>query len=117
MFPILVETPILVFPKKIRKLPIGAIYFRSGGPMPEIYGTDYPEGIFNETAYSGLLVEALNEGKQSGAKHMTYFCDEMHLPIALELGFQCIGKYLCFHKTVSAGALFVTINPITYLCL
>ncbi len=80
--------------------PAGAIYFRSGGPMPEIYGIDYPEGIFNETAYRGLLVEALNEGKQSGAKHMTYFCDEMHLPIALELGFQCIGKYLCFHKTI-----------------
>lgn len=80
--------------------PAGALYFRDGGPMLEIYGTDYPEDVFDKTVYRHLLIRALNEGKRSGAKYMTYFSDERHLPQALELGFHCVGKYLCFEKTL-----------------
>lgn len=81
-----------------KQLPAGAIYFRSGGPMAEIYGLDYPEDVFDEAAYRALLIRALNEVKRSGAKYMTYFSDEKHLPLALELGFHCVGKYLCFDR-------------------
>lgn len=79
-------------------LPAGAIYFRCGGPMSEIFGIDYPEDIYDGAVYRALLIQALNEGKRSGARFMTYFCDERHLPLTLELGFHCVGKYLCFDK-------------------
>lgn len=80
------------------QLPAGAVYFCTGGPMLEIFGLDYPDDIFDETVCRGLLTRALNEGKKSGARYMTFFCDERHRNAALELGFQCVGKYMCFDK-------------------
>lgn len=82
------------------QVPAGAVYFLSAGSMLEIYGLDYPEGAFDETVCRRLLTRALNEGRQAGAKYMVYFSDEIHQPVALGLGFQCVGKYLCFEKTL-----------------
>lgn len=87
-----------------KRQPAAAIYFCGSGPMLEIYGIDYPKDVFDETACRALLIEALNAGKQSGARYMTYFSDERHLPLALELGFHCVGKYLCFDRLISAIA-------------
>ncbi len=80
------------------QLPAGAVYFRCEEPMLEIYGIDYPDGCFDETVYRALLIRSLNEGKNSGSKYMTYFSDERQQAAALELGFQCVGKYFCFDK-------------------
>lgn len=90
------QAPAVSGPQEL--LPAGAIYLQCAGSMLEIYGIDYPEDAFDETTYRRLLIHALNEGKQSGARYMTFFSDERHLPLALELGFRCVGKYLCYEK-------------------
>ncbi len=80
------------------QLPVGAIYVRYSEPMLEIYGVDFSEDRFDEAVYRALLTQALNDGKLSGARYMTYFTEEKQQPIALDLGFHCVGKYLCFDK-------------------
>ena len=84
------------------QLPVGAIYFRGDGPMLEIYGIDFAEGVFDESICRALLVRALNEGKRSGAKYMTCFFEQQDdsRSVAAGLGFECVGKYLCFEKTL-----------------
>lgn len=78
--------------------PAGAVYFYHSKPMPEIFGMDYPDDVFDSSIARSLLIRALNEAKQSGAEYMTWFTDERHQPVAQALGFFCVGKYLCFEK-------------------
>ena len=63
---------------------------------PEIFGM---AGNVTPAAYRALMVHCLNDGKTSGAAHMTYFEeDERMLPILLELGFQVVSRYRCYQK-------------------
>ena len=81
-------------------VPAAALYFRCDSIMPEIYGIDYRNDIFEGLACRSLLIHALNEGKKSGAEYLVWFCDDQHQPLAHALGFHCVGKYLCFDKIV-----------------
>lgn len=78
--------------------PTGAIYFKNEGTMLEIFGIDYADAVFREDVYKELLIKALNAGKTSGAKYMTFFNEEKSQLAALALGFRCVGQYACYLK-------------------
>ena len=65
---------------------------------PEIFGM---AGNVTPAAYRALMAACLNDGKASGAAHMTYFEeDERMRPILAELGFEVISRYVCYQKTI-----------------
>ena len=78
----------------------GAIYYMDDMSMPEIFGVDFPEGIYDSDVYRALLTAALNDCKRRGAKHMVFFNESESQADALACGFRCIGKYVCFKKAL-----------------
>ena len=82
------------------KVPIGAIFFRGEDGYYEIFGLEFADAEFREDVARALLVSALNQCKRMEAKYMTYFCEEKMRKTVEELGFQFVGEYLCFMKTV-----------------
>lgn len=76
----------------------GAIYSRifEDKTMSEIFGVDFPDGIYDSRVYRELLTAVLNDEKRRGTKHMVFFCDEESQPDALTCGFHCVGEYVCF---------------------
>lgn len=77
----------------------GAIYFRfreDDMSMSEVFGVDFPDGVYDRGVYRDLLTAVLNHEKRRGVKHMVFFHDEESHPDALACGFRCIGKYVCF---------------------
>lgn len=74
----------------------GAIYFMDDKFMPEIFGIDFPEDIYDSGAYRALLTAALNDAKRSGAAHMVFFQESEAQLDALACGFRCVGEYVCF---------------------
>lgn len=36
--------------------------------------------------------------KELGGKYMTFFCDEEGEETVIDLGFECVGGYVCFKK-------------------
>lgn len=80
--------------------PVGAIFLRDGSSVyPEICGVVF-DGGYREDAYRELLTAALNHCKGAGAKHMTFICEEEVRSVVQELGFRCVGRYVCFAKTI-----------------
>lgn len=79
---------------------LGAVYFKDQKLMLEIFGFDFRGGLFDETIYRDLLTAVLNEGKNTGAEHMTYFCEKEHLVTVKQLGFKLVGEYLCFLRKI-----------------
>ena len=78
----------------------GAIYSRifEDKTMSEIFGVDFPNGIYDGRVYRELLTAVLNDEKRRGTKHMVFFCDEESQSDALACGFHCVGEYVCFQK-------------------
>lgn len=74
----------------------GAIYFMDDRSMPEIFGIDFPEDIYDSGAYRVLLTAALNEAKRRGAEYMVFFNESEAQVDALACGFRCVGEYVCF---------------------
>lgn len=74
----------------------GAIYFMDDEFMPEIFGVDFPDGVYDSEAYRVLLTTAQNDGKRRGAKYMVFFNESEAQNDALGCGFRCVGKYMCF---------------------
>lgn len=74
----------------------GAIYYMDDKLMPEIFGIDFPENIYDGGVYRVLLTAALNEAKCRGAEHMVFFNEAESQIDALACGFRCIGEYVCF---------------------
>ena len=68
--------------------------------MPEIFGIDFPDGIYDSDVYRALLTAALNDCKRRGAKHMIFFNEGESQADAVACGFRCIGEYVCFKKTL-----------------
>ena len=68
--------------------------------MPEIFGVDFPDGIYDRDVYRVLLTAALNDCKRRGAKHMIFFNEGESQTVAATCGFRCIGKYVCFKKAL-----------------
>ena len=80
--------------------PIGTIFFQGEDGYYEIFGIESANGKYQENIYRTLLVAALNYCKHMDAKYMTYFCKEDIHEVVLDLGFQCVGKYVCYIKTI-----------------
>lgn len=80
-------------------LPIGAIFFR-GTEYLEIYGIEFWEKAYRKDVYFALMVAALNDGKHSGAKYLTYLCEDSELEALQELGFVYVGPYVCYMKKI-----------------
>lgn len=78
----------------------GAIYFMDDEFMPEIFGADFSDGIYDSEAYRALLTAALNDAKRRGAKHMVFFNESEAQADVLDCGFRCIGEYVCYKITL-----------------
>ena len=78
----------------------GAIYYMDDTLVPEIFGVDFPDDIYNKDAYRALLTAALNDCKRRGAKHMIFFNEGESQTDAVACGFRCVGGYMCFKKVL-----------------
>ena len=74
----------------------GAIYYIADTHMPEIFGIDFHDGIYDSDVYRALLTAALNDCKRRGAKHMIFFNESESQADALACGLRCIGRYVCY---------------------
>lgn len=80
---------------------LGALYCLNEGLMLEIFGIDFLDGVFREDCYRALMAECLNDAKNRGDKHLTYFAEEeRELAILQEFGFHGIGTYVCYSKRI-----------------
>lgn len=59
---------------------VGAIYFNGDESMSEIFGVDFPNGVYDSGVYRTLLTAALNDCKRTGVKHMFFFNEEKGTP-------------------------------------
>ncbi len=66
----------------------------------EIFGIDLKENVWNPEVFRALVIQALNEVKRRGGKYMTFFCDEECQEIVREIGFKCVGEYVCYKKSL-----------------
>lgn len=78
----------------------GAIYYRlwDDTSMSEIFGVDYPGGVYDGEVYRMLLTAVLNAEKRRGVRHMVCFHEQEEQPDALACGFRCVSPYVCFKK-------------------
>lgn len=76
----------------------GAIYSRifEDKILSEIFGVDFPGGVYNSGVYRDLLISALNADKRRSVKHMIFFNDEESQSDALVCGFRCVSQYVCY---------------------
>ena len=75
---------------------VGTIYERDD----EIVGIDYAGGCFDEYTYSELVKTVLNNMQKRGSKYLTFFNEENSQESALKLGFEFVGKYVLYIKTL-----------------
>lgn len=80
--------------------PAATVFLQGNHGYYEIYGMEFAGGVWKEDIFRGLLTAALNACKGLGAKYMTYFCGERETRILPEFGFQCIGRYSLYCKTL-----------------
>ena len=76
--------------------PVGTVFLQGCGEYYEIFGIEFADGGYREDIYRALLASALNHCKREGAKYLTYFCEEDTREVVQDLGFKCVGKYLCY---------------------
>lgn len=81
-------------------VPTAAVFLQGADGYAEIYGMEFADDVFQEEAYRALLTAALNACKQMGAAYMTYFCGEEERKILPEFGFDCVGQYVLYIKTL-----------------
>lgn len=79
---------------------MACIYFICIAGMLQIFGMDYLEGRFDETAFRTLLLRALNQGKAEGMESFYYFHDANEAPTVKELGIHSLGKYVMYSKRI-----------------
>lgn len=76
--------------------PVGTVFLQGCGEYYEIFGIEFADGGYREDIYRALLASALNHCKREDAKYLTYFCEEDTHEVVQDLGFKCVGKYLCY---------------------
>lgn len=77
----------------------GCIYFMMDDDgWFEIFGVDRKDGAFDSALLGELLGKALNTAKELGGKYMTYFCEKWEQETVSQLGFNCVGEYVCYKK-------------------
>ena len=93
----------VILVKLKNNLPVAAIYFQKDDEWSEIFGIDYKGGLYDATIQSELLIHALKKAKEFGIKYMTYFCNDLELPVVTNCGFTHIDNYVCYTKIMNAG--------------
>ena len=78
--------------------PVGAICAYCIDGSMEIFSVDYRENRFDETIFAALLTKLLNEGKRSGVKNMTFFCERAEQETVAACGFSYVGGYRLYAK-------------------
>lgn len=79
------------------KVPRGAVYYTNiSDDWAEIFGIDLDNDEFDQDIFKTLLYASLADAKSKGSKTMTFFCDGKGEQAALECGFSCVGRYLCY---------------------
>lgn len=81
-------------------VPAGAVFLRGDDGYYEIFGLAFTDDEYHEKESRAMLVAALNHCKRIGAKYMTFFCEENEQKTVRELGFRCVGKYVCYRKEI-----------------
>jgi len=77
--------------------PLGSVYYVTDDDgWYEVFGIDMKDNVFDTEIFRALLVTALNTAKELGGKYMTFFCGDEAQSIVRELGFDCVGKYVCY---------------------
>ena len=64
--------------------------------MDEIFGVDFPGGVYDGKTYRALVTAALNDEKRRGVRHLVFFADEETQADTLRCGFRCVGEYVCY---------------------
>lgn len=85
------------------------VYYREGRPVGtvflwnesfEIFGLEFSDDGYRAEECRALLIAALNHCKRRGAKYMTFFCEDKNQKTVSDLGFPCVGKYVCYIKRI-----------------
>lgn len=85
------------------RIPVGTVYLRGNGAYYEIFGVEFADGRYREDACRGVLTAALNHCRGAGAKYLTFFCEGEVQNVVQELGFRCVGKYVCYIRMLAKG--------------
>ena len=77
---------------------VGAIYtsVSADKKMEEIFGVDFPDGVYDGETYRALVTAALNDEKCRGVRHLVLFADDETQADTLRCGFRCVGQYVCY---------------------
>lgn len=87
----------VIFAREEGGKPQGAVYYMDAADgWFEIFGIDLDHQEYHADLFKDLLNAALLDAKNRGGKVMTFFCEEEGEQAALECGFVCVGKYLCY---------------------
>lgn len=78
----------------------GGIFLRGEEGSYEIFGTGFLNDTYEETVHRTLLGAAPNACSRRSAKYLTYFCGEQERMVAAEVGFVCVGRYVCYMKGI-----------------
>lgn len=81
--------------------PIAAVFSTGSAGYFEIYGIEFAGETRQSRITSELLIALLNEYARTGAKYLTYLCDEAEKDVLRELGFRCVGQYVLYTKVLS----------------
>lgn len=89
----------IIFVKILCDETVGSVYYmKADSEWFEIFGIDMKDNTFDATVFRELLGKALNNAKELKGKYMTFFCEKEGEEIVRELGFWCVGEYVCFKK-------------------
>lgn len=92
----------IIFVRLEQGEPAGCVYYMTDDDgWYEIFGIDLKEQTFDPDLFRELLGKALNTAKELGGEYMTFFCEEEGQEIVKELGFQCVGEYVCYKKQLT----------------
>lgn len=87
----------VIFVREKDGKPQGAVYYMDASDgWFEIFGIDLHHHEYHAQLFKDLINAALLDAKNRGGKVMTFFCEEEGEQAALECGFVCVGKYLCY---------------------
>ena len=91
----------MIFAKMQDGETIGCVYYMiDADGWFEIYGLDLKDDNFDGELFEELLRQALNSAKELAGKYMTFFCDAVGEKIVTNLGFECVGEYVCYKKHI-----------------
>ncbi len=76
-------------------VPTGALQARKDSEMGEIFALFFADG-YDAGVYRALVTAAMNGAKADGAGSMVFFNDAETQADALDLGFRCVGAYMCY---------------------